>query len=182
MKICNRCRKEKESDEFGNRKDSPDGKKYYCKECAKQLAAEQRNRRPNLEADRQRKYYHAHRKPQIRKAAKWQRENRDHINKRHRENGSSAASTARYRAAKRKQTPVWASEKVILSIYRAAARLTKQTGVQYEVDHIEPIQGRFVSGLHVECNLRVITSTENKIKGNRVDYIIYDELQDLTGG
>ena len=39
----------------------------------------------------------------------------------------------------------------------------------HHVDHIIPLQGAIVSGLHVEGNLRVITATENMIKRNRYE-------------
>lgn len=48
-----------------------------------------------------------------------------------------------------------------------AARLTRRTGIVHEVDHIVPLQGENVCGLHVETNLRVITKAANREKSNR---------------
>lgn len=70
-------------------------------------------------------------------------------------------------AAKSKATPAWASKEAIEKIYAEAARITRETGIEHQVDHIIPIRGRDVVGLHVEYNLQVITAIENKRKGNR---------------
>jgi 5-methylcytosine-specific restriction endonuclease McrA len=47
--------------------------------------------------------------------------------------------------------------------------LNKSTGVQWHVDHIIPLQGKNVSGLHVPENLQVIQGSLNIKKGNRFD-------------
>jgi len=60
----------------------------------------------------------------------------------------------------------WANEESIKLIYAEAVRRTKETGTQYDVDHIIPLQGKNVSGLHVEGNLRVMLHTDNCSKQN----------------
>lgn len=55
----------------------------------------------------------------------------------------------------------------IASIYRQARELTKITGTQYVVDHVVPLRGKKVCGLHVPWNLQVITSDENLRKLNK---------------
>ena len=54
-------------------------------------------------------------------------------------------------------------------IYEEAQQLTRATGIQYDVDHVVPLQSPVVCGLHCEFNLRVITSVENKRKQNLWD-------------
>lgn len=63
----------------------------------------------------------------------------------------------------------WANRLSIRDFYLLAQKLTYETGVQHEVDHIIPLQGKKVSGLHVETNLRVIPMTENRRKHNHYE-------------
>ena len=78
----------------------------------------------------------------------------------------NAKVSKRYHA-KLQRIPKWANLDKIALIYAEAQRLTEETGIEHHVDHIIPIQGKRVSGLHVESNLRVITKEENLRKGNR---------------
>lgn len=71
---------------------------------------------------------------------------------------------ARYRAARRQATPPWLTNDhvaQIQAVYEEACILTGQTGTPHEVDHIVPLAGRVVSGLHVPWNLRAIPRIEN---------------------
>lgn len=64
-------------------------------------------------------------------------------------------------------TPAWADRRAIASVYAVAAGLTRTTGTLHHVDHIIPLQGEFVTGLHVAANLRPIPATDNLRKSNR---------------
>jgi len=65
------------------------------------------------------------------------------------------------RAKKLKATPKWADMEKIKNIYLNCPK-------GFEVDHIIPLQGKTVSGLHVENNLQYLTKSENCSKGNKV--------------
>lgn len=73
-----------------------------------------------------------------------------------------AARTAKRRARKLQATPAWANLEVIKEIY-----LNCPEG--HHVDHIVPLQGKNVCGLHVEYNLQYLPASENMSKGNKFD-------------
>jgi hypothetical protein len=76
------------------------------------------------------------------------------------------ARRRRYREA----TPAWLSAEQKLEIrfhYRMAIALSRATGIPHAVDHIVPIQGEDVCGMHVPWNMQVITQDENLKKSNK---------------
>lgn len=79
--------------------------------------------------------------------------------------GKVTAKGARRRAAVLQRTPSWADHDAISGMYELAA-VFRRTGLQVEVDHAIPLQGRTVSGLHVHDNLQLFNSTANKAKSN----------------
>lgn len=80
-------------------------------------------------------------------------------------------SAANYRARKRGAMPAWLSEadrRKIAWFYREARRLTSLTGVPHHVDHVHPLAGDTVCGLHVPWNLQILTQAENCSKRNNL--------------
>lgn len=71
-----------------------------------------------------------------------------------------SAKVAEHRAGKKQRTPTWADLEAIEQFYRNCP-------AGYEVDHVIPLNGTIVSGLHVLNNLQYLTRSENASKGNR---------------
>lgn len=79
--------------------------------------------------------------------------------------GKVAFYTARRRSRKLCATPSWLTDHdwcQMDSIYAEAAKCGM------DVDHIIPIQGKLVCGLHVPWNLQLLKPNENKAKSNRL--------------
>lgn len=68
--------------------------------------------------------------------------------------------------ARIRNTPLWADFSEIKKLYKEAQHLSEKTGIPHTVDHIIPLQSRYVSGLHVHTNMRVITEKQNLAKSN----------------
>lgn len=102
-------------------------------------------------------------------------ENRETLNKMHREWHAAhpevrLAASSRYRAKKLNANPSWDTELTNLVTKEAAALCRARlaaTGFAWNVDHVVPLQGRYVSGFHVWNNLAVIPAIENRRKLNR---------------
>lgn len=137
-----------------------------CKTCkAKRDKAYRQQNQDIIKAKKreyQKKFYQENKELIKARNRKWRQENPGKVN----------AITAKRNAAKLERTPKWSTELdefIIQEAYDLACERTQSTGVPHHVDHIIPLQGQNVSGLHVGMNLQVITAYENSKKSNDYD-------------
>jgi hypothetical protein len=174
IKVCAKCNVEKPLAEFCKNKLRKGGYHYYCKECQSQL--NKRWRDANLEqALTIAKNYRDANKEACQKASKaWEKANPEKVKAwRARYNKENAGylqdKCVKYRAGKKNRTPKWLTKFDWLAIkckYEVAAMLNRESADRWDVDHIVPLNGKTVSGLHVPWNLQVIKSELNKRKAN----------------
>tara|TARA_R110000782_G_C14792607_1_gene411087 strand:- start:1296 stop:1790 length:495 start_codon:yes stop_codon:yes gene_type:complete len=159
-KQCTKCLEVKDVGEYRRHAETKDKLTTYCKGCLYVLSrksAVKNREKINKEAVA----YRAEKRIQIRKNAKKWRETHK---------GKKNADTAKRFAAKMQRIPKWLTkdEKDRMSCYyQLSAMLTRESGYDWHVDHIVPMRGESVSGLHVPWNLRVIPAQDNMNKGNR---------------
>jgi hypothetical protein len=164
LKYCWCCKKSKDFSLFGFNKAKKDGLSTECKEC---------KRKKDLE------YAAKNREKAKQKSAEWYAENKEYANERMRTYGKqwrtknkdkNCSKSNKYRASKLKATPKWVDEEhqwLIDEVYHLSKIRSEHTGILWHVDHIVPLQGKNVCGLHVIENLQVIPSKENLSKGNK---------------
>lgn len=152
--------------------------KGSCLECIKEDWAvdnERRKGKPKTEAAiaAGRRYYEKNREAVIARAsarpAEEKRRNRAEYKDRNVD--VVRADTSVRKRRHREAAPKWLTKEERLQmrgLYVQARKMTELTRERYVVDHIVPLRGEEVCGLHVPWNLRVITQDENLKKSNKL--------------
>ena len=143
-KVCSKCGETKGLEGFSKNAANNDGLKVYCRVCSNAVSKAWREANPERGAA-------------LGKA--WKKDNR----------GRANATEAKRRAAKLERLMPWGCKEEIRALYAEAQRLQEKTGVPHHIDHILPLQGALVSGLHIPQNLQVLTASENCSKHNSYD-------------
>ena len=166
MKTCNKCQTDKPKAEFYKKSTAKDGLFWWCKSCHKDYVSK--------------KYAEAYADP------KFQEHERARVKQFHAKNPDKrklwdrqyaaanpakvSANVRKYQYAKIDRTPSWLTKLDVWMMeqaYELAELRTKMFGFKWHVDHIIPLQGKLVSGLHVPHNLQIIPATENHRKSNQ---------------
>ena len=174
VKICTKCHAEKPLEGFGKKTTGKDGLMAYCKACDAARCKAWREANKEKVAASYKAWQKANKERYDARRREWARRNPEKQAARcakHRAGNPEkyTAYAAKRRAAKLQRTPPWLTQEhhdQIISKYEERGRLTQETGIEHHVDHIVPLQGDTVSGLHVPWNLQVITATENQQKSN----------------
>lgn len=192
MKICKTCKSEKSLIDFGKSKRHKDGLLSSCKECTRKKRSDYFKKNPEaFSKKRNREKQWKLDNPERVKIndQKYRNKNKEAIDKRHRnyvKNNPDKIKKAkkhyeirnpevraeiktRRRAAERLCVPEWSEKEKIRVIYQKAKWLSELTGLTYHVDHIIPIQGKDVCGLHVWSNLQILEASINCSKQDKYD-------------
>jgi 5-methylcytosine-specific restriction endonuclease McrA len=139
-----------------------------CDECV------QLSRKKNYDSEKnkiyQKQYYQQNKESLNAQSKQYYQKNIDYFIKYWSDNaGMYNANSAKRRSLIKQAIPTWANIDMIQKIYDKCASTTNETGIRHNVDHIVPLQGKNVCGLHCEDNLQILTETANKQKGNKLN-------------
>lgn len=176
-KHCKRCVTDKPLEAFSVQNIRKEGRYPTCKACVNLRSRERYAKDPAKFNEYNRALYVADpeqgralrkksrdKNPETTKASrrKWQQANA----------GVTNSYTAEYRASKLQATPKWLTEEQrqeMVAVYELAKELQWLSSEPLEVDHIVPLQGAEVSGLHVPWNLQILPRGLNRQKTNKIE-------------
>lgn len=165
MKTCSTCKLTKSLDEFSKASREKDGRHYLCRVCnrAKVKAWQKTPSGAAKHAANSKRYQSAPKTKakHARAVNRWQQSERGKTKRR--------AIWAKYYTSKLHRTPPWLTESQLAEIeqfYELARELQWLSNKPLEVDHIVPLQGKNVSGLHVPWNLQILPQNLNRHKSN----------------
>lgn len=180
MKRCSKCKENKPVDDFHKNEKRLTGLVSSCKKCyqdfyeenSEEIKARNSNYRlknPEKKKETDENYYKENQEYFIEKATKWNKNNPEKVKAIHREydkrnQPTKNSRTAFYRAQKIQATPKWLSDHQKEEIKRIYINCPKG----FHVDHIVPLNGEEVRGLHVPWNLQYLTIDENLRKSNKL--------------
>jgi hypothetical protein len=166
-KKCTCCSQVKPREQFPKKARATDGMSPWCRVCTSEASSRwyenNKDRRAETHkawkekvgaeavSDYHRNWYLQNREKRITQCEAWRLANP----------GKHREKMANRRAKERNATPAWVDRAALQAIYDACPP-------GYEVDHIVPIRGKNVCGLHVPHNLQYLPMRENRSKGNRL--------------
>jgi hypothetical protein len=161
VKLCTKCNVTKDFSLFHKDKTHKDGLRSFCKECVTSYQAKYYVDNKQVIKERVYDWIENNRDRHNAKCYRWVSANKAKVN----------ARTARRYASRTKATPEWVKSNpdymwMFTEAYSLAKLRETMVGGKWEVDHIAPIRGKTVCGLHVPWNIQVIQQSENRRKSN----------------
>lgn len=156
-KQCNKCKETKDISYFQKDPRTKDGYKGYCKSCRKTYIEGWHKRNPEYGKE----YLNKNKEKRKINQDRWEAENK------HRRRHLTALRRARLAQA----TPKWLTRSDLLDIefiYAYCSYISKLMNIEHHVDHIIPLKGKDVCGLHVPWNLQVLDKISNLSKSNNI--------------
>lgn len=150
MKTCLICQTPQPLDNFASLRHGRHGLHPWCKPCLKQYNASRYANGTPTQPPRKSAAFIAPYTPKLKDRLKLAAEHP----------GFRAASNAWRKLHRRGRIPKWLQLEDVLAFYEAASRFGM------EVDHIVPLNGKGVCGLHVPWNLQLLTKSANASKRN----------------
>jgi hypothetical protein len=164
-KVCKKCKEVKPLTDFYKHPKTRDGKFHICKVCEIERGRKYRKNNPTYG----KQHYHRN-KEKYKAYHQNNKEKRNEYLKGWRKNNKAkiCAYSAKRKSSKLQATPPWSDLEKIKEVYEEAQRLTELLGIKMHVDHIVPLQGELVCGLHIPSNLQILTAVENLRKSNKL--------------
>jgi len=159
MKTCTACQQTLLFTEFHKDASRKDGRRDRCKSCVAAYMQHNYVKNKDVIVKKVNAWVEKNRERHNEKCARWVKNNPHKVN----------ARTAKRYAAKKGATPAWLTEDdrwMIAEAYQLARLRSEKLGVCFEVDHIVPLRGKKVMGLHVPWNLQVVERVVNRQKSN----------------
>lgn len=183
-KICKLCSVEKTLEVFSISKKSRDGRLNNCKPCEVKRVADWAQSNPEMVAKHRtgpkriednKIRYRIDRETILQERKELRLQNPDVFKERDRAYALKNPGKVRAKGSRRRKVLVRATPSRLTRIdkaqieefYELAVARQIQTGIEQHVDHIVPLQGNGVSGLHVPWNLQILTESENCRKHNK---------------
>ena len=162
LRWCNGCKTFKELFSFSRNCRMKDGLSIRCKSCRslyyilnKDIKKENQKRWRKVNPTKDKDWRATHRKSVYKSSRKWEQKNP----------GLVALRNVKRHVKRLLRIPSWASaeEKQLIRMFYQNCPTT------VVVDHIIPLCGKSVSGLHVLSNLQYLSPKENRVKGNKYE-------------
>jgi hypothetical protein len=183
LKTCNKCKCEKSIRSFYANKRMKDGLNTFCIECHKadNVARKALCRNDELFKQAERAYKTQYRQRTTEQRAlymkEWRSKNAEYTYqyaKQYRQDNKAFINflSQNRKLAMMQRTPLWLGTEemwMIEEAYQLAALRTKLFGFAWHVDHVIPLRGKKVSGLHTPQNLSVIPGVFNMQKTNKFE-------------